>query len=64
MYACICKAVTIDEVEAAVDAGADTIEAVGEVTSAGVTCYTCHDHLDEIIEARCGACPLSRLAVA
>ena len=67
MYACICHAVTVDEVGAAVDAGADSIEAVGEVTAAGTCCSGCHDHLDEIIEARCGDCPFggtSRLVVA
>jgi bacterioferritin-associated ferredoxin len=64
MYACICTAVTVDEVEAAVDAGADTVEAVGEATSAGTTCHTCHDHLEDIIDERCAPCPLARLAVA
>ena len=67
MYACICHAVTVDEVGAAVDAGADSIEAVGAVTAAGTCCSGCHDHLDEIIEARCGDCPLAgsaRRAVA
>ena len=61
MYACICTAVTVDEVTAAVDAGADTLEAVGARTSAGTTCHTCHDHLEDIIESRCGVCPLARL---
>jgi bacterioferritin-associated ferredoxin len=64
MYACICKAVTVDEVTAAIDAGADTIEAVGAATAAGTTCRSCHDHLDEILESRCGSCPLAVLAVA
>jgi bacterioferritin-associated ferredoxin len=63
MYACICRAVTVDEVTKAIDAGAATIEAVGAVTAAGTTCGSCHDHLDEILE-RCGACPLAVLAVA
>jgi bacterioferritin-associated ferredoxin len=64
MYACICKAVTVDEVHAAIDAGAESIESVGAATAAGTTCYSCHDHLDEIIEQRCGTCPLASLAVA
>lgn len=64
MYACICTAVTVDEVEQAVDAGADTIEAVGARTSAGTTCGSCHDTLEDLIEARCGACPLAAMAVA
>lgn len=64
MYACICKAVTVYEIEDAIDAGADTIEAIGCATRAGTNCTTCHDHLDEIIEAKCGSCPLASLAVA
>jgi bacterioferritin-associated ferredoxin len=62
MYACICKAVTVDQVNAAVDRGAHSIEAVGELTRAGTDCSCCHDHIDEIIEARCGSCPLAALA--
>ena len=62
MYACICKAVTVSEVHAAIDAGADTIESVGEMTRAGTDCSCCHDHLEEILELRCGSCPLAALA--
>jgi bacterioferritin-associated ferredoxin len=64
MYACICRAVTVAEVEQAVDSGADTIEDIGAATQAGTSCTSCHDHLEDIIETRCGACPLARLAVA
>jgi bacterioferritin-associated ferredoxin len=64
MYACICRAVTVDEVIVAVDSGADTVAAVGHATRAGTTCTSCHDHLEDIIDARCGSCPLARLAVA
>ncbi len=62
MYACICKAVTVSEVHAAIDAGADSVEAVGDITRAGTDCAGCHDHLDEILESRCGSCPLAALA--
>jgi bacterioferritin-associated ferredoxin len=64
VYACICTAVTVDEVHAAIDAGADSIETVGDATTAGTTCSGCHDHLDEILELRCGNCPLAARAVA
>jgi bacterioferritin-associated ferredoxin len=64
LYACICHAVTVDEVAEAVDSGADTVEAVGSATRAGTCCKSCHDHLEEIIEERCGSCPLMGLAVA
>lgn len=62
MYACICKAVTVSEVHAAIDSGADSVEAVGLATRAGTDCSGCHDHLEEILEQRCGACPLAALA--
>jgi bacterioferritin-associated ferredoxin len=61
MYACVCTAVTVDEVSAAIDAGARTIEAVGQATAAGTTCRSCHDHLQDLLESRCGACPLAAL---
>ena len=64
MYACICNAVTVDQVAAAVDAGARSIEAVGASTRAGTDCSCCHDHLEDIIAERCESCPLARLAVA
>lgn len=60
MYACICTAVTIDEVESAIDAGATTVEAIGELTSAGTTCGSCHDTLEELIAERCGSCAFAR----
>jgi bacterioferritin-associated ferredoxin len=64
VYACICRGVTVSEVHAAIDRGAETVEAVGQQTRAGTCCTSCHDHLEDIIEERCGACPLARLAVA
>ncbi len=62
MYACICKAVTIDQINAAIDAGAASVEAVGAATRAGTDCSSCHDHLEELIDTRCGSCPLVALA--
>ncbi|GAB2476331.1 (2Fe-2S)-binding protein [Jatrophihabitans fulvus] len=64
MYVCICHAVTDDEIEDAVDAGADSVAAVGLSTRAGTTCGTCHDHIDDIVAERCGPCPLASLRVA
>jgi bacterioferritin-associated ferredoxin len=61
VYACICAAVSVDEVHVAIDGGADTIEAIGETTEAGTSCGSCHDHLDELIESRCTSCPLASL---
>ena len=62
MYACICSAVTVDDVTSAIDGGADTIDAVGDATRAGTTCGSCHDTLDDLISERCRACPMAKLA--
>jgi bacterioferritin-associated ferredoxin len=65
MYACICNAVTVDAVTNAIDSGADSLEALASRTKAGSDCHSCHDHLEDLLEQRCGACPLaSKLAVA
>ncbi|SHF53317.1 bacterioferritin-associated ferredoxin [Jatrophihabitans endophyticus] len=64
MYVCICHAVTDDEIETAVDAGATTVHDVSSATAAGGTCATCHDGIEEIIEQRCGPCPLAGMRVA
>lgn len=64
MFACICNAVTDDQVASAIDLGAETVESVGEATRAGTTCGTCHDHLEDLIMERCRACPLAQLQVA
>jgi bacterioferritin-associated ferredoxin len=64
VFACICNAVTDDQVNSAIDLGADTVDAVGEATAAGTTCGTCQDHLEDLIMERCHACPLVALRVA
>ncbi len=61
MYVCICHAVTDSQIEHAVDSGADTLEQVALDTRAGASCGTCHDQIEELIESRCGTCPLARL---
>lgn len=63
MFACICCAVSVDEVNAAIDAGADTVDAVSDATYAGTGCGTCHERLEGLIEDRAG-CPLAALRVA
>ena len=64
MFACICHAVTDHQVTDAVDSGATTVEAVGAATRAGTGCGICHETIEDLIEARCGECPLSGLRVA
>jgi bacterioferritin-associated ferredoxin len=58
LFACICHAVSDHQVLDAVDAGATTVDAVGDVTRAGTGCGTCHETLEALIETRCGTCPL------
>jgi bacterioferritin-associated ferredoxin len=59
VYACICHAVSDHQVVDAVDAGATTVQEIGDVTKAGTSCGTCHDTLEDLIEARCASCPLA-----
>jgi bacterioferritin-associated ferredoxin len=42
MYVCICKAVNQRAVGQAIDQGASTVEAVGQLTGAGTDCGGCH----------------------
>jgi len=55
MYVCVCRAVTDKEVEAAIDGGAHTLEAVARTCEAGGDCGACHAHIEDMIEERaCG----------
>jgi bacterioferritin-associated ferredoxin len=62
VFACICHAVTDDEVAAAVSMGAATVEAVGNTAGAGTGCGTCQDHLEGLIGEICRTCPLAQPA--
>ena len=64
MYVCICHAVTDDDVALAVDAGAASLAEVGCATRAGASCAACHDTIEDLIEQRCGTCPLAAMQVA
>jgi bacterioferritin-associated ferredoxin len=64
MYACICAAVDESQVLDAIDDGADTVQAVGHATSAGTGCGSCHERIEDLIESRCGVCPLAARLVA
>ncbi|MGW4397332.1 (2Fe-2S)-binding protein [Amycolatopsis nivea] len=52
MYACVCAAVTMPQVEAAVLAGARSVEEIGERCAAGTGCGTCHERLNRILLER------------
>lgn len=64
MFACICAAVDEGEIIAAVDQGADTVYAVGCVTRAGTGCGSCIDRIQDLVDWRCGTCPLTVAQVA
>jgi bacterioferritin-associated ferredoxin len=63
VYACICSAVTEDQVRTAIDAGARTVEDIGDMTCAGTGCGNCHEELQDLLAQKCGSCPRARLAV-
>jgi bacterioferritin-associated ferredoxin len=60
MFACICNAVTDDQVSAAIEQGATSVEAVGSATDAGTCCGSCQDHLEDLIAEACRECPFNR----
>jgi bacterioferritin-associated ferredoxin len=60
VFACICRAVTSDEVSSAIDNGADTLARVAKATGACTSCGTCKDRIRGMLGER-GACPLTAL---
>jgi len=62
MYVCECRWVTEEEVNAAIDAGANTVQAVTAACCAGEDCGGCHDTIEAMIEERAGTA--KRLPVA
>ena len=64
MFVCHCEVVSDGEVAAAVDAGADSVDAVGVVTGAGTRCGGCHESIEAILAQRCAGCPRALSAVA
>src|SRR5262245_28548497 len=64
MYVCYCSAATVRDVNEAIDAGATTVDDIGETTGAGAGCGGCHPTLEQLIEQRCKECPRLSIAVA
>lgn len=60
MFVCLCHAVSDKEVNAAIDAGADTLHAVIQACCAGGDCGGCHGMIEDMIEARS---PAKRLPI-
>jgi bacterioferritin-associated ferredoxin len=55
MYVCVCKAVKVGEVEAAIDDGATSVADVTRACRAGGDCGACHATIDQMIQRRCDA---------
>jgi NAD(P)H-nitrite reductase large subunit len=49
---CHCFGVTKKQIEEAIDAGASTVEEVGEKTQAGTGCGGCIPQIEEILKAK------------
>jgi bacterioferritin-associated ferredoxin len=45
VFACICRAVTTDQVNAAIDSGASTLSAVARATRACTSCGMCRERI-------------------
>ena len=52
---CICNAVTVGQIEDAIDDGCGTVAAVGECTRAGTGCGGCRARITELLHARAEA---------
>ena len=50
MYVCVCRAVTDKEVDAAIEAGAETVEAVTAACCAGGDCGACRSLIEDMID--------------
>lgn len=52
---CICNAVTVGQIEDAIDDGCSSVAAVGECTRAGTGCGGCRARITEMLHAHAGA---------
>ncbi len=57
MIVCICRAVSDRAIRAARDAGAASVEAVGEATGAGTCCGCCRGSIARILAEPCTRAP-------
>ena len=64
MFACICRAVTSDEVSTAIDDGATTLAAVAKATRACTLCGMCRDRIRGMLGAHDGPSALVTVPVA
>jgi NAD(P)H-nitrite reductase large subunit len=47
---CHCQEVTVESIVEAIHNGAKTVEEIGDITEAGITCGGCIEDLEEILE--------------
>ena len=52
---CVCNAVTVGQIEDAIDDGCSSVAAVGECTRAGTGCGGCRARITELLHSRAGA---------
>lgn len=50
MFVCVCRAVSVKEVETAIENGAETVEAVTRACKAGGDCGACQNTIEDMIE--------------
>ncbi len=47
---CHCQEITYETILEAIHNGANTVEVIGDITEAGITCGSCIEELEEILE--------------
>ena len=50
MYICLCRAVTHKQINAAIEAGCDSIKAVGQACHAGTDCGSCKPEIGDLLK--------------
>ena len=50
MYVCICKAISDNDIKAAILDGAEDVDAIAEQLGAGTGCGTCREFTQELID--------------
>ncbi len=46
---CHCQGITYDEILKAIENGAHSVEIIGDITEAGITCGSCIEDIEEIL---------------
>jgi bacterioferritin-associated ferredoxin len=63
VFACICRAVTCDQVTAAIDDGAATLKAVAKATRACTSCGTCRERIVDMLAERKPPCAFEAMGM-